>query len=162
MCIKTALQLHFSKVEALRASHRLTCRRVSRLHGEIKDKRRCCFEDQTTSASALLPDPGGGGDIPPGHGNETDRVTCQCPALHTAAWASTGAGRRGCSGNVAGAIIAPHWLIQQTTTPMTLTSYPVVASAQNHQRALFIPFAPNCTTKWSVINSKSSQVPFEI
>lgn len=91
----------------VRANNKLTCGRVSRLHGDIMDKFRCWFGGQTTPVSALLPDPGGGGDIPPGHSNKTDRVTCRCPAPHTAVRPKTGVGRRRCSGTVGRAMSVP-------------------------------------------------------
>lgn len=72
---------------------------------------------QRTSASAVLRDPGG--DIPPGHVNDTDRVTCQYPGPRRAVRAQTGVRRRRCPRNVGRAMVGAYWLILHTTTPKT-------------------------------------------
>lgn len=79
---------------------------------------------QRTPVSAVLPGPGGA--VPPGHVNDTDGVTCQCPGPCTAVRAETGQMRRRCCGR---AVLVAYWLILHRTTPPVLTSHPVFKSA---------------------------------
>lgn len=114
----------FNNLPDHQGNNRLTCGRVSRLHDEIKGS-GAPSSDNFCLRSAPLPDPGGGGDVPPGHVNETDDVTCQCPGPSTAVRGQSGERRRSCSGNVGRAILVAYWLILPSATPTTPTSYPV-------------------------------------
>lgn len=84
------------------------------------------------------------------------RVSAQLRTLQS------GHGQEGVGGAVlgmlGGAMIVPYWLILHTTTPMNITSFPVVTRYRYHWRALTMSFTLNGTTKLSILNFKSSQV----
>lgn len=75
---------------------------------------------------SALPAPGGG--VPPGHVNETDRLTCQCPRTHTRreqAGSAEGGGWSGRDRNVVKQLLVAHWLSLQEHPPKLHASYPV-------------------------------------